>query len=39
MMQKEPRARFVRVLINVVDPLRIKRARPANDPVNFVAFG
>src|SRR5208282_6086716 len=38
MMQEEPRARLIWILINVVDPLRIKRARPADDSVNFVSF-
>ena len=38
-MQKQPRARLIRILINVVDALRIECARPTNDPVNFVPFG
>jgi hypothetical protein len=35
-MQKQFRLRIVRVLINMIDPRSIERARPADNPVYFV---
>jgi hypothetical protein len=38
-MQKEPCARLIRILIDVIDALRVKRARASDDPVHFISFG
>src|SRR5580700_11313621 len=38
-MQEEPRARLIRMLINEVDAPGIECARPADDPMDFVPFG
>jgi hypothetical protein len=38
-MQKKPLPAGMRILINRFEPPRVKRARPADDAVNFIALG
>ena len=37
-MKKHPDTVDVRIGLKMIDARRVKRARPANDPVNFVAL-
>ena len=39
MVKEEPRARLIRVLVDVVDTLCIKGTRTADDSMDFVTFG
>ncbi|MBT9133091.1 MAG: hypothetical protein DDT33_01622 [Firmicutes bacterium] len=38
-MKKEPCPKLMRVLIEMVNAVSIKSARPSDEPVNFIALG
>jgi hypothetical protein len=38
-MQKEPRGRTVRILVEVIESAGVERACPADNPMNLVAAG
>jgi hypothetical protein len=37
-VQEKPRVPYVRVLIEMVDPLSVERAGSTDDPVNLISF-